>query len=355
MVIGDFVNDDLIAAILGKIWRWFLSLWKMLRKKDTSLHFKCQVLIDAVVSITHYICHILNFQFSILNYMTASELILNPDGSIYHLNLLPEQVADTVFFVGDPDRVARVSRHFDKIEHEVRKREFITHTGWLGGRRLTVISTGIGPDNIDIVMNELDALVNIDFSTKTVKENPTSLNIIRIGTSGSLSADIPVDSFLVSTFGIGLDNLLHFYDYPANPREEMLRQAFTSFAAGIGTHLHPIATEADHGLVAKFAKNMHRGITLTCPGFYAPQGRKLRLGSTIQGSFFEKIGQFRFEGQRVTNFEMETSAILGLARMLGHRAASCNAILANRITGEFSQNPKKVEERLIEQVLACMV
>ncbi|MBK9016163.1 MAG: nucleoside phosphorylase [Saprospiraceae bacterium] len=284
--------------------------------------------------------------------LASSELILNPDGSVYHLHLLPEQIADTIFFVGDPDRVAKVSRHFDKIEHKVQKREFITHTGELGGRRLTVISTGIGPDNIDIVMNELDALVNIDLHTRTIKETLKTLNIVRLGTSGSLSADIPVDSFVVSTLGMGLDNLLYYYDYPASPREEMLRQAFTSFAAGIGTNLNPIAVEADHGLVKRFGQNMHRGITLTCPGFYAPQGRKLRLDSIINQDFFDKIGQFSFEGLRVTNFEMETSAILGLSRMLGHRATACNAILVNRITGEFSKDPKKTEERLIELVMS---
>jgi len=287
--------------------------------------------------------------------LAPSELILNPSGSIYHLNLLPDQIADTIFFVGDPDRVAKVSKHFDKIAHQVQKREFITHTGELGGRRLTVISTGIGPDNIDIVMNELDALVNIDLKTRTVKENLTSLNIVRIGTSGSLAADIPVDSFVVSAFGLGLDNLLHYYDYPASPREEMLRQAFTSFAAGIGTNLNPIAAEADHGLVKRFGKNMRRGITLTCPGFYGPQGRRLRLDSTISSSFFEKIGDFSFEGQRVTNFEMETSAILGLAKMLGHHATACNGIIANRITGEFSKNPKQTEERLIAEVLSLVL
>ncbi|MBI1226890.1 MAG: phosphorylase [Bacteroidetes bacterium] len=285
--------------------------------------------------------------------LALSELILHPDGSIYHLHLLPEQIADTIFFVGDPDRVPKVSKHFDRIEHQVQKREFVTHTGELGGKRVSVISTGIGPDNIDIVMNELDALVNIDFSTRTIKEKLTSLNIIRIGTSGSLSETVPVDSFLVSSMALGLDNLLHYYDYPARPKEEMLRQAFTAFTASLNTNLNPIGVEADQGLVSRFGKNMHRGITLTCPGFYAPQGRRLRLGSIFQSSFFEKIGQFSFGGLHVTNFEMETAAILGLANLLGHKATACNAILANRITGEFSKDTKKLEERLIEQVLSC--
>ncbi len=281
----------------------------------------------------------------------ASELILNPNGSVYHLNLLPEQIANTIFFVGDPDRVPKVSKYFDRIEHKVQKREFITHTGELGGKRITVMSTGIGPDNIDIVMNELDALVNIDLKTRTIKDTHTTLDIVRIGTSGSLAAGIAIDSFVVSTIGIGLDNLLYYYGYPANPREELLRQAFTSFAASIDTDLQPIVTEANDELVKQYSNCMRRGITLTCPGFYGPQGRRLRLGSIIQQRFFDSIGQFSFEGQRVTNFEMETSAILGLARMLGHRATACNGIIANRITGEFSEDPKDTEERLIEQVL----
>lgn len=286
--------------------------------------------------------------------LAASELILNTDGSIYHLHLLPEQIADTILFVGDPDRVPKVSRHFDRIEHRTQKREFVTHTGELGGRRLTVISTGIGPDNIDIVMNELDALVNIDLQTRTVKDQLTALNIIRIGTSGSLSAEILPDDFIVSAFGIGLDNLLHYYDYPDTPREEALRQSFTDFAEEIGIEISPYATEADHGLVKKFSREMHVGITLTCPGFYAPQGRRLRLGSIFQAAFFEKINAFSFEGHRVTNFEMETAAILGLARMLGHRATACNGILANRILGTFTPDPKQLEEKLIEKVLSLL-
>lgn len=286
--------------------------------------------------------------------LAPSELIVNPNGSIYHLNLLPSQIAETILFVGDPDRVPKVSKYFDRITDKVQKREFVTHTGELGSRRLTVISTGIGPDNIDIVMNELDALVNIDLQTRIVKEELTSLNIIRIGTSGSLSAAIPPDDFVVSAFGIGLDNLLHYYNYPDTPREEALRQAFTDFADGVGTKLNPYTAEADHGLVKRFGTEMHKGITLTCPGFYAPQGRRLRLGSIIQADFFENIGGFHFEGLAATNFEMETAAILGLARMLGHHATACNGILANRILGSFTRDPKKLEETLIEKVLSLL-
>ncbi len=284
----------------------------------------------------------------------ASELVLSPSGAIYHLNLHPEQIADTVFLVGDPERVPRVSKFFDKIEHQVQKREFVTHTGWLGEKRFSVLSTGIGTDNIDIVLNELDALVNIDLQTRTVKESLTSLNLIRLGTSGSLSANIPVGALVTSVIGIGLDNLMHYYGNPANEREQRLRQSLTTFAAGLGVEISPSIAEGNEELVSLAGKGMHRGITLTCPGFYGPQGRTLRLGSILKKSFFENIGRFEFDGLHVTNFEMETAAIFGLAKMLGHRAASCNAILANRITGEFSKDHHALEEKLIRQVLGEM-
>lgn len=282
--------------------------------------------------------------------MFASELVLNPSGSIYHLDLHPEQIADTIFLVGDPGRVPRVSKYFDKIEHQVQKREFITHTGWLGKKRLSVLSTGIGTDNIDIVLNELDALVNIDLQTRTVKENLTTLSLVRLGTSGSLSAEIPVGALVTSLIGVGLDNLMHYYGNPVNDRERRLQQALVKFAAGLDIQISPSAAEGNSELINLAGKGMHKGITLTCPGFYAPQGRTLRLGSILKKSFFENIGQFEFGGVRVVNFEMETAAIFGLAKLLGHRAASCNAILANRITGEFHQEPKKAEEKLILQV-----
>lgn len=282
--------------------------------------------------------------------MFASELVLNPSGSIYHLDLHPEQIADTIFLVGDPGRVPRVSKYFDKIEHQVQKREFITHTGWLGKKRLSVLSTGIGTDNIDIVLNELDALVNIDLQTRTVKEDLTTLSLVRLGTSGSLSAVIPVGALVTSLIGVGLDNLMHYYGNPVNDRERRLQQSLVKFAAGLDIQISPSAAEGSSELINLAGKGMHKGITLTCPGFYAPQGRTLRLGSILKKSFFENIGQFEFGGVRVVNFEMETAAIFGLAKLLGHRAASCNAILANRITGEFHQEPKKAEEKLILQV-----
>lgn len=283
--------------------------------------------------------------------LAASELILTPAGEIYHLHLRPDQIAATIFLVGDPDRVPRVSRHFDRIDHRVQKREFVTHTGWMGGKHLSVVSTGIGPDNIDIVLNELDALFNIDFATRTLKSELTSLNLVRLGTSGSLSAEIQADSLVTSAFGLGLDNLLHYYGRMPNARELELQGAFGRHAAALGIPLQPHAAEGSAELIERVGKGMCQGITLTCPGFYGPQGRRLRLGSILSPAFFETIGDFGFEGLAVTNFEMETAAIFGLASMLGHRAASCNGILANRITGAFTANPVLLEEKLIAHVL----
>lgn len=280
-----------------------------------------------------------------------SELILNPDGSIYHLNLQPEHIASTIILVGDPDRVPKVSKHFDKIEHQVQKREFVTHTGWLGKKRVTVLSTGIGTDNIDIVMNELDALVNIDLKTRLVKDELTSLDFIRIGTSGILSREIGVDEMLISTFGIGLDALLPYYFYEQDEEEQGLATAFSILAKKHNLPLIPSVAGASKSLIDEVGKGMHRGITLSCPGFYGPQGRVVRLRSKIPPSFFDEADSLLFNGQRLTNFEMETSAIYGMARMLGHRAVSCNALIANRITNEFSKDPKGVVERLIEKVL----
>ncbi len=280
-----------------------------------------------------------------------SELILNPDGSIYHLNLRPEHIAQTIVLVGDPDRVTKVSKHFDKIDYKIQKREFITHTGWLGQKRLTVISTGIGTDNIDIVMNELDALVNIDLQTRLVKEELTSLVFIRIGTSGILSREIGVDEMLISTFGIGLDSLLPYYHFEQSKEEKALTESFYAFSRKHALPVVPTVAEASNSLLEKIGKGMHRGITLSCPGFYGPQGRSVRLKSKLQPSFFASAGLFKFGVHALTNFEMETSAIYGMSRMLGHRAVSCNALIANRITNVFSKDPKQVVERLIEKVL----
>jgi uridine phosphorylase len=282
-----------------------------------------------------------------------SELILNADGSIYHLHLQPEQIANTIITVGDPDRVERVSKYFDRVEHKVHKREFFTHTGYIGNKRLTVISTGIGTDNIDIVFNELDALVNVDFQNRTVKENLQSLNIIRIGTSGTMRAEIPVDSFLISNFGIGMDGLLNFYDKKLTEREENLleltRNCLGEKISSIG--IQPTVAQASTQLTSIFSnKAWHQGITVTATGFYAPQNRKIRAASSVS-NLFELFDNLEFEGLKVTNLEMETAGIYGLSNILGHKAISLNAILANRRTGSFSSNPDLIVDKLIRESL----
>lgn len=286
-----------------------------------------------------------------MKHFPPSELIINPDGSIYHLNLLPEQIAETIIFVGDQDRVETVSKYFDRIEHQVQKREFVTHTGFLGGKRLSVISTGIGTDNIDIVLTELDALFNIDFETRMEKSELTSLNIIRIGTSGSLQQDIPVDSFLVSEFGIGLGGLMHYYDFQNNADEHMIFLHFMeSMSQQINFPIRPYITSAGSELLKKLAYDFSKGITLTAPGFYAPQGRFLRANGSVN-ELLETLGNFKYKELRCTNLEMETAGIYGLSKALGHQAISFNAILANRVTNEFSTKPKETVKKLIETVL----
>ena len=285
-----------------------------------------------------------------MNPIAPSELVLTDDGSIYHLSLRPEQIAPTVFLVGDPGRVPRVSKYFDRIDVKVQHREFVTHTGELGGQRLSVVSTGIGTDNIDIVVNELDALVNIDFKTRTLKENLTSLTLIRLGTSGSLSKKAGVDEIVVSAWGIGLDNLMNYYQWQPSEAESRVQREFTAFAERLGVGLRPYAVEGSEVLLKKLGAGHTCGITLTCPGFYGPQGRNLRLQSIYNSSFFEKVGEFSGEGFSVTNFEMETSAIFSLAKMLGHQALSCNAVLANRVTGEFTADPIAAVEHLIQGI-----
>ncbi|MDT0647648.1 nucleoside phosphorylase [Zunongwangia sp. F260] len=282
--------------------------------------------------------------------LAASELILNIDGSIYHLNLLPEHLADTIIVVGDPDRVDKVAAHFDNIEYKVRKREFHTQTGTYKGKRLSVISTGIGTDNIDIVFNELDALVNIDFEKRTLKKDLRQLDIIRIGTTGSIQPDVPVDSFLMSKAGVGFDSLLHFYD--SNHIQDL------EFAEALVKHLDwfpkksaPYVVGNDEDLAEKLnSKEVHKGITATNVGFYGPQGRILRL-ALQDPEMNRKLSEFSYKGQRITNLEMETSGIYGLSKLLGHRAVSMNAVIANRATGEFSEDPKLVVDGLIAYCL----
>jgi len=276
----------------------------------------------------------------------SSELIINNRGAIYHINCRPEEIAGTIITVGDPDRVKEVSKHFDRIEFSNHHREFIVHTGYIGKKRLSVISTGIGPDNIDIVMNELDALVNIDMETRTIKEKLTSLNIIRIGTSGSLRREIPVDSFVASTHGLGLDNLLNFYKYQNNEDEIQIIQAFNNHTQMNEVISAPYINAASVSLLKEFVEGFHHGITVTCPGFYGPQGRVLRMGLS-QPNLIDKLTTFSFGNHQITNFEMETSAIYGMGKILGHHCLSLNAIVANRIDKKFSSDGNAAVEKLI--------
>lgn len=279
-----------------------------------------------------------------------SELILNTDGSIYHLNLKPENISNTLLFVGDQDRVEKITKHFDTVEFSTQKREFKTQTGTYKGKRLTVISTGIGPDNIDIVINELDALVNIDLKTRKKKEKLTCLNIIRIGTSGSLQKDVPVDSFVIGTHGLDLNGMLHFYQIDSICKPEV-EDEFIKYTNWSPKKARPIIIDNSDELEKIFdSDKVFKGLTATAGGFYGPQGRVLRL-SLQDPDLNKKMDSFDFNGFRITNFEMETSVIYGLSKLLGHKALSLNAIIANRITGNFSKDPKKTVERLIEYAL----
>jgi uridine phosphorylase len=283
-----------------------------------------------------------------------SELILNPDGSVYHLNLKPEDISDTLLFVGDQDRVEKITKHFDTIEFSTQKREFKTQTGTYKGKRISVISTGIGPDNIDIVLNELDALINIDFKTRTIKEKLNSLNIIRIGTSGSLQSDIPVDSFLIGTHGLDLNGMLHFYELE-NICNHEIENAFIKHTHWNSNKARPIVISNSLELERIFeSKQTYKGVTGTAGGFYGPQGRVLRLA--IQDSELNnKMNSFLYNGFRISNLEMETATIYGLSKLLGHNALSLNAIIANRANGTFSKNPAKTIESLILYTLDRLV
>ncbi|APU98891.1 nucleoside phosphorylase [Sphingobacterium siyangense] len=280
--------------------------------------------------------------------INESELILNADGSIYHLNLLPEDLASTVITVGDPDRVAKVSKHFDRIELKKGKREFITHTGYLGNKRLTVISTGIGTDNIDIVLNELDALANIDFDNRTVKSTLSSLDIVRIGTSGAVQQDVEMGTILASAYGIGLDALMNYYQGSYDGEEQALQVELAEYFSAL--NLKPYVAKAGASLLDRIAFDLPKGVTLTAPGFYAPQGRTVRSTNTIP-NFINLISSFQYKDQRFTNLEMETAGIYALANMFGHQALSINAILASRVDGRFSSAPEEVVDKAIQLVL----
>jgi uridine phosphorylase len=279
-----------------------------------------------------------------------SELILNPDGSIYHLHLRPKDLATTIITVGDPDRVDQVSKYFDHIELKQQKREFKTHTGLYKNQRITVISTGIGSDNIDIVLNELDALVNIDFETRTLKNKLTALDIVRIGTSGALQADIPVDSILISTHGLDINGMLPSYEIETI-RNKAFEKAFCMHTEWNNDRAQPVLVENSKTLEHQlYESHILTGVTATCGGFYGPQGRILRL-EPKDSIFRNKLESFRYEDLKITNFEMETSAIYGLSKLLGHQACSMNAILANRANGSFSKKPDETIDNLIQYTL----
>ncbi|HNF49058.1 MAG TPA: nucleoside phosphorylase [Chitinophagales bacterium] len=278
-----------------------------------------------------------------------SELILNPDGSVYHLNLLPEDIADTILLVGDPDRVEEVSRYFDKMEVQKQKREFVTHTGYVGNKRVTCLSTGIGTDNIDIVITELDALVNMDLKTRQPKATLSALNLIRIGTCGALQEDIDIDTYLASEFGVGLDGLLGFYDFSNTDEEEAMLAPIVPIVSKLG--VHPTIIKASDKLLNTIAKDVRWGVTLTNCGFYGPQGRTVRIAPKDK-KYIDELSAIMLAGNRkLTNMEMETSGIYGLAKLMGHHGLSLNAIIANRVRGIFSKDPHAATDKLIRFVL----
>lgn len=295
----------------------------------------------------------LRAQYRYMDRIAESELIINSRGAVYHLDLRPEELAHTVITVGDPDRVKEVSKHFDAVEITRNHREFVSHTGRIGSKRITVVSTGIGTDNIDIVLNELDALVNIDFTSRTIKPALTHLTIIRIGTSGALQAGIAVDDFVASTHGLGIDNLLNFYKLQNNDEESALLNAFAAHTQINGRLSAPYIASAGASVQKHFVEGFHHGITVTCPGFYGPQGRVLRL-PLVQPEFIDKLTSFSYGNYQITNFEMETSGIYGLGKLLGHHCLSLSAIVANRISQTFSKDGARAVENLIVKSLAII-
>lgn len=279
-----------------------------------------------------------------------SELIVTDKGCIYHLGLHPDQLAHDILVVGDPGRVKEVSSRFTSIESKTENREFITHTGIFNGKRITVLSTGIGTDNIDIVINELDALVNIDLQKRTIKEKHTPLNIVRLGTSGALQEDIPVDSFLVSEYAMGFDGVMGFYEASYEPDEEKVQKEFVQHMNWPTSINPPYLVKGDAGLIHKIGHDLQKGITITANGFYGPQGRVLRLPVAVP-DMNEKLRQFRSGDLRCTNYEMETSALYGLCGMLGHRSATVCAIIANRYAKQYSKDYHVAVKKLIDQTL----
>jgi uridine phosphorylase len=280
----------------------------------------------------------------------SSELILNPDGSIYHLALQPEQVAHKIIVAGDPGRIATISAKFDSIECKVQNREFITHTGTFNGQRVTAMATGIGTDNIDIVLNELDALVNCNLHDRTVKEQLTSLEIVRIGTCGSIQEHVPADEIVVSTHAIGLDGLMNFYDFEMDAEENKMFEEFKSQTEWRDRFNKPYLVKGSSDLIERIGKGFHPGVTMTANGFYAPQGRRLRL-LPRHTEVNEDLRKFKFEGNMIVNYEMETSALYGLSKLMGHKACTVCAVVANRYANSFSDDYKPVMNKLIDDVL----
>jgi len=279
-----------------------------------------------------------------------SELILNPDGSIYHLNLLPQDLAPTIILVGDPERVAKISKHFDSVEVKKQNREFITHTGKIGQLPISVMSTGIGIGSIDIVLNEVDALFNIDLNTRQVKKDLTSVRFVRLGTTGCLVREIPTDSFVVSSYALAFDGLLKFYQTQYNDDENKLLNAIQQHFASLPVVGNAYVAQTQSPLYDTFRKDCYHGITWTCSGFYGPQYRHLRT-SAIEPNIYDLIDDFEFNGEKITNLEMESACIYGLSRLLNHEAISISLIINNRPTGEFTKDMHGAMEKLITLVL----
>jgi len=283
-----------------------------------------------------------------MTYFSPTDLIINPDGSTYHLHIRPDQLPHKIIMVGDPERVPFVSKYFDKIDHKIHKREFVSHIGQFRNQSIGVISSGIGADNVEIVMNELDALANIDFKTRYAKDQKISLELIRIGTSGSIQEEIPVDSFLVSKAAIGFDNLAQFYGFEST--NMLANDALSLWCQQINYTLPVYGAKASEKLIKQFSSISQHGYTLTAPGFYAPQGRTVRMKSLLP-DFLRDVSKTKFEGEIITNIEMETAAYYAFSASLGHEMISLNAILANRLTHEFSKNPESQIKQLIELTL----
>jgi uridine phosphorylase len=283
----------------------------------------------------------------------ASELIINDRGAIYHLNVRPEEIADTIITVGDPERVAEVSKYFDRVEHKLAHREFITHTGYIGQKRISVLSTGIGPDNIDITLNEIDALANINFDTRSINDQKKSVSIIRMGTCGSLQGEVGVNELVAGTHGLGIDNVLHFYERENNEEEKAILAAFDEHTKISAHKIQPYIASASAGLLKHFTEGYSHGITVTCPGFYGPQGRILRLPLKMP-NLVDQMTSFKYGQHRIANFEMETSAIYGLCNLLGHQCLSINVIIANRVKKEYSKDMGKAVDHMIQKSLGII-